>query len=275
MQVHPLRRPLPAINWPLALLATFNLALSLMAIVYFDPHDWGVLAYAAEHAGEPILYAERGPLGTRTFMWSPLAAHALTAVVPLGLLGWRLVLVAAALAMPTWPGRLLVLASWPFWTDITNGNALTLVFVAAVWALRGSNIGTFAFLGLALLIPRPLLLPAVAWIVWQRPEWRWPFLGMVAANVIGVASTGLGPEWITALFATGAGLQDIPLNLGPTQFLGYWWMIVGIPLGVGLFLRGHVGWAGLAISNYVWIYYLYFAFPQVNGLRLRDPGISR
>lgn len=181
-------------------------------------------------------------------------------------------LVACALAMPTWTLRGMVLVSFPFWVDMIAGNLLTPVFLAAVWALRGSKIGTVAFFALALLIPRPVLLPIGLWILWKRPEWRVPFAGMFLGHALLVWWTGLGPEWLSTMTSVGADLQPAWFNISPTRFLGYWWLGISLPLGAWLFWRGHVGWAGLAISNFVWFYYLFFAFPQVNGLGVLHPA---
>jgi hypothetical protein len=205
--------------------------------------------------------------GTSTFVWSPVAAYVLKAIAPLGLYLWRALLVVSALALPTWRLRGLVLVSWMFWTDFTTGNLLTIIFLAAVWALRGSTVATFAFFVLVVLIPRPLLLPLALWILWKRPEWRVPFAAIFVIHVLLVIWTGLGPQWISTLIAIGPELQANAFNLGPTRLLGWWWMLIGIPLGAWLFWKGRLGWAGLAISNYVWIYYLYFALPEVNRAR--------
>jgi hypothetical protein len=102
------------------------------------------------------------------------------------------------------------------------------------------------------------------WILWKRPGWRVPFTVVFLLHAALVAWTGLGPTWIGTLLAVGPELQSAALNLSPTRFIGYWWMLLGVPLGVWLFYRGRVGWAGLAISPYAWFYYLYWALPQVN-----------
>jgi hypothetical protein len=226
--------------------------------------DWHIMERAAALAGNPMMYA---PAGASTFVWSPVAAYPLQLVEPLGVWGWRAVLVAAALAMPTWRLRLLVLVSWPFWTDWANGNLLTLVFLAAVYAWRGSRLGTPAFFALCLLIPRPLLAPMALWIVWKRPEWRWPVFGMTVAHAALVLWTGLGPEWIGTILHVGPELIDSTYNRSPTRELGYLWLLVGVPLGAWLFWRGRPGWAGLAISPYVWAYYLFWLLPEVNRQR--------
>lgn len=238
-----------------------NAALVGTTLSGFAPDDWRVLERASREAGTAALYADRG---TGTFMWSPVGAYVLQFITPLGLWAWRLVLFLAALAMPTWRLRLLVLVSWPFWVDIATGNLVTVIFLAAVWALHGSKIGTVAFFAVALLVPRPLLAPLALWILWRRPEWRWPFAGMLVAHGLLVVWTGLGPAWIASLAAIGPELQSFYLNLSPTRFIGWWWMIVGTPLALWLTVHGRLGWAGLAISPYIWIYYLFWAFPDTN-----------
>lgn len=229
--------------------------------------DWGVIQRAATLAGDPKLYT---PRGTITFVWSPLAAYPLQLLAPISVWVWRVVLIGAALAMPTWRLRVLVLVSWPFWTDWTSGNLVTIIFLTAVYAWRGSRVGTVAFFALALLIPRPLLLPMAAWILWKRPEWRWPMAMMFFGNAVLVWWTGLGPEWIATLLHAGPDLMAFSFNRGPTKFFGYTWFLIGVPLGLWLFLRGRVGWAGLAISPYIWGFYFFWLLPEVNRPRERD-----
>jgi hypothetical protein len=240
-----------------------NVRFAIWAAVIETPlaTDWGIIERGAAMAGSSQLYELRR---TSTFVWSPVAAHALQVIEPLGVWLWRVILVAGALAMPTWRLRLLVLVSWPFWTDWGNGNLLTLIFLSAVYAWRGSRIGTLAFLAFALLIPRPLLAPMGLWILWKRPEWRWRFAGMFVVHALLVLWTGLGPEWIRTLLRVGPELTDSIYNYGPSRVLGAWWLVIGVPVGVWLFWRGRVGWAGLAISPYVWAYYLFWLLPEVN-----------
>lgn len=42
------------------------------------------------------------------------------------------------------------------------------------------------------------------------------------------------------------------------------WFLIGLPLGVWLFLRGRVEWSGLAISPYIWAFYFFWLLPVVN-----------
>jgi len=223
--------------------------------------DWNVLERAAEAAGTPELYRYNG---STTYVWSPVAAYPLKIIAPLGVTAWRLILIATALALPTWRLRLLVLASVPFWVDMATGNLTILVFVSAVYALRGSPLGTASFFGFALLIPRPLFAPMVLWLLWKRPGWRVPIAVAFGLHLVLVWWTGLGVTWIETVLEIGPELQGNLSNIGPSRLVGLWWLAAGIPLGAWLFSRGQLGWAGLAVSPYIWPYYLYWALPQVN-----------
>lgn len=250
-------------------LAIVNAILVVQTVAGETPRatDWRIMERAAVLAGTAALYE---PAGASTFVWSPVAAYPLQLIEPLGVWGWRAALVLGALAMPTWRLRLLVLVSWPFWTDWSNGNMLTLIFLTAVYAWRGSKVGTVVFFALALLIPRPLLVPMALWIFWKCPEWRLPAVGMFVAHALLVLWTGLGEEWVATVLHVGPELIDSTYNRSPTRELGYWfWLLVGLPVGGWLFLKGRVGWAGLAVSPYVWAYYLFWLLPEVNRLERR------
>ncbi len=237
--------------------AVVNTWLCVMAISEMNKAlDWGIMQRAALLAGDRALYA---PRGTWTYVWSPVAAYPLQLLVPIGLAVWRILTLGFALAMPTWRLRLLVLISGPFWIDIATGNILTLILLMAVWALRGSKLATVSFFVIALLIPRPLLAPIVVWLLWRRPEWRLPFAVLFGIHAVLVWMSGLGPEWISTTLAVGPEIQANTWNMGPTRWLGWWWMLLGVPLAVWLTWRGRLGWAGLVGSPYIWPYYLMFA----------------
>jgi hypothetical protein len=210
--------------------------------------DWAQFIAAGRHGIEPGLY-------DLTYRWSPLMVPVLGALAPLGLGLWRLLHVVAALAMPTWPMRLFLLAAWPFWFDVSLGNVMTFVLLAAAWALRGSRVAGLAFLAMMLLIPRPLMLPVAAWLLWRQPELRIPFA--VGAVVIGALTlaTGLADEWIRVLISSTNEIEWM-FNVGPSRWIGAAWLIVGIPLAVWLTWRGRVGFASLTVSPYWLPYYL-------------------
>ncbi len=193
--------------------------------------------------------------GDYAYRYSPLFAALFTALVPLGAIGWRVVHLAAALALPNWPMRMVALASWPFWYDVQTGNVLTFIVLAGAWALRGNRWGTAGFLLLTLLLPRPLMFPVAAWLVWKQPSWRWPFVigGVVQLGI--VAGLGWANGWFgTLVNATTDAL--LPSNVGPSRVIGQWWLLIGIPLAAWLTVRGRVGWAALAASPYWLPYYL-------------------
>lgn len=205
---------------------------------------------------------------TYLYRYSPVAAYLFA---PLGLmtpLAWRALHVAGALAMPTWPMRLLLLASWPFAFDLQLGNVMTFVLLAAAWAMRGNRIGPLVFLAFCLLFPRPFMLPIGAWLLWRQPWLRWPFVAIFVAHAALVLATGLGGAWLTQLFASTEMVGSI-FNVGPTAVIGLWWLLIGIPLGAWFFWRGRVGLAGLAISPYVLPYYLMVALLDLPSSRAR------
>lgn len=214
--------------------------------------DWVQYVEAGRRVWNGDLYGSTPTYGWR---YSPVLAYAFTFIGLMGPIAWRLLHFAAALALPVWTLVIVTLISWPFWFDVETGNTMVFVLVAGAWALRGNHFGIFAFLTLALLIPRPLMLPLVAWILWQRPEWRWPFAAMFLLHGLLVLVSGWGPQWIAELLWT-PGIYTSPSNVGPSRFLGLSWLIVGVPLAAFLTWRGRIGLASLAISPYLLPYYL-------------------
>lgn len=215
--------------------------------------DWLQFVEGGRRVFEDDLYEVTATYG---FRYSPVFGYVMAVIGDIGPFAWRVLHVIAAMAMPTWPMRLLTLAAWPFWYDVETGNVLTFVVLAAAWALRGSGIGILAFVTLTVLLPRPLMLPTVAWIVWKQPRWQGPTALIIVGHAVVTAMSGWSLEWIWLLTTLG-GEAASPNNLGPTRLLGTWWLLIGIPLSVWLTRRGHLGWASLAISYpYVLPYYL-------------------
>lgn len=217
--------------------------------------DWHQLVAAGQHGIGPGLY-------NLTYRWSPLMAPVLAGIAPMGLLAWRVLHVVAALALPTWPMRLLVLASWPFWFDVSLGNVMVFVLLAAAWALRGHRIAGMAFLALTLLIPRPLMLPVAAWLLWRQPSLRIPAAVMAVALAVATLATGLAGAWLGTLAGSTSEIEWM-FNVGPSRWLGAWWLLAGIPLAAWLTVKGRVGLASLAVSPYLLPYYLMFGFLHV------------
>ena len=242
------------LGWTLRELATDPLAF-----------DWEVLVESGRRVSDGGLY-EHDPY--YLFVWSPVAAWIFGVLEPIGVWGWRALHLAAVLLIPDRRLKVLVLLSWPFWVDLEAGNILVFVFVAALWALRGSSPGAMAFMALTLLAPRPLHLPVLAWLFVKRPEWRLPFIAMTVAHVGLVALSGWGPEWVATVFGSGARELDNDMNVGPSQLIGAVWIPIGLILGVWLTIRGRLGWASLAVSPYWLPMYLLMPFLEFDRRRL-------
>jgi hypothetical protein len=215
--------------------------------------DWVQYVEAATRVGTDRLYEISGSYAYR---YSPILAMAFGPISVLGAEGWRLLHVIAALALPSWPLRIATLVSWPFWYDVQTGNVLVFVLLAAAWALRGNRVGIGAYLALTLLVPRPLMLPVAAWILWKQPAWRLPFVAAFALQAVAVVAIGSGAEWIATLVAAGED-AGLPSNVGPSRFIGVGlWLAIGLPLALWLTAKGRLGLASLASSPYWLPYYL-------------------
>ena len=239
--------------WPAAIFviatfpfAFFCLGLTLSGSVAFD---WRIYVTAAERvwSGGDDLYRWSDTYG---FIYSPLFAYAFSAIAWIGPDLWRVAHVAAALAMPTWPTRLITLVSWPFWSDVQNGNLFVFVLLAAVWGLSGSRLAALVYFGMFLLMPRPLMLPVAVWLIYTRPDIRWVFGVMAVLSLVGVVASGYFAEWVSRLLES-PDLSRSTANFALTRVVGQWWLLVGVPLGAWLTLRGRLGWASLAVSPYL------------------------
>lgn len=232
--------------------------------------DWDVYVEAGRRvwAGSADLYEQNADYG---FRHSPFFAYLVSLFAWIGSAGIRLVTVAAALAMPTWPMRILALASWPFAMDLQHGALLTVIVCIAAWALRGSRVAGLAFIVLTLLSPRVLMVPIVAYLLWKQPWLRVPAIAMAVVHSLAVLATGYADDWIVTLLTVGTDQTGTLLNLSPSRFIGGWWLVLGVPLGILLTIRGRVGFAALAASPYVLPHYLLLLL-----LELRDrPPIRR
>ncbi len=220
-----------------------------------DFSGYQTVTAALLHGGDLYAADARGWIFYR---WSPLAAYALLPVVAMGFWAWRLLHFVMLLALRDWGLIALVAVSWPFWADVEQGSVMTLCFVAAVLALRGSRAGGATYLVLCLLIPRPLMAPVALWLLWRYPRWRLPFVAAAALQVGILAAMGeLGP-WVRVLVGSSSEMTS-GANMGPSALIGDWWIVLGLPLAVWLTLRGRLGLASLAASPYWLLYYLLFA----------------
>lgn len=241
----------------LMLANTWFTAWTIAELIAFPaPVDWNLATEAGRR-----LAAGRTPYdfgGDTPFLWSPVAAWLIHHAEFVGPTVWRLLhLAALLLLLPNWRLVLISLVSWPFWFDFATGNLMTFVFVAAVLAMRGRNIGGVAFMALAVLVPRPLMIPIVAWLLWKQPMLRPWFAAIFVVHAVGVAATGWGVAWIGRLTETTPQLVGIAFDVSPGRFIGAWWPLIGVAVGLWLFKRGRPGLASLAVSPYWLPYYLF------------------
>jgi hypothetical protein len=188
------------------------------------------------------------------YRWSPVMLAPLSFVLWIGIWPWRLLHVIAAATMPSWPLRIATLVSWPFLFDLQLGNLVTFVLWFAAWGLRGRWWGIAGFLALTLLVPRPLMLPVAAFLLWRHRDWWLPFACMFAVHAALVAASGLGPAWLDSFSRSAFDLTN-DYNLAPTRWLGIAWLPVGLALAAILTLRGRLGLASMMASPYWLPYY--------------------
>jgi hypothetical protein len=256
------RRAVVAAAIVLAVIAN-GIGLATIVIDHARPFDWDNYVEAARRFPLGTLYDWRYPYG---YHYAPQLAPILGILTGVGITLWRAAHFVALAILPSRRLAFLLLVSYPFWFDVATGNLMVFVLVAAAWAYRGNRPATAIYLALCVLVPRPLMLPLLAWILWRQPGWRLPFAGFVVVGLLTALPTGYLPAWIGSLFQSGASEMTNDFNLSPSRFVGAAWLIIGVPLGVWLTLRGRLGWASLAISPYLLPYYF-----QMLGLELVTP----
>lgn len=116
---------------------------------------------------------------------------------------------------------------------------------------------------MTLLMPRPLMLPVAASLLLYRPEWRIPFALAFVGHAGAVLATGWADEWLTML-ASSTTETDSGLNLGPSRFIGLWWIALAFPAAAWLTWRGRLGWASLLAAPYWLPYYLLLPLLEVD-----------
>lgn len=222
-----------------------------------DIWDWWLIEEAYDRIGTGTMFEWEGSGPSNAeyrYRYSPLLPHVMAPFLAWGIDVWR-VLHAASLALLPLPLAGLFLISGPFWFDVAHGNFLTFVAVAGYLALTGNRWGMGAYFGLALLMPRPLMIPLAVWLIWKRPESRPIALAVVVVNAVFLALSGEGVAWLGALTQSGEMISTF-YDWGPSRFIGAWWLLIGVPLGAWLTWKGRLGLAGLAVSPYVLPYYL-------------------
>lgn len=263
----PMLRPfydrLPRPRWAFAAVIVIALVLNALLVyqqlqVLFDPlagvdYFWTIV---------PVTQMAN-PYDIASYLWSPVAVPLLTVIVALGWPAWlALHFLAVALLRPWWLAG-LVLLSWPFWFDLGVSNVGTFIFVAAWWALRGNRPATLLFFAMAVLMPRPLMLPLTVWLLWQRPWTRLAFAVMFIGHLLLVLGSGFADEWWIRLSAVAGHELAHPLNVGPSHVLGAAWIPIGLALAAWLTWKGRLGWASLAASPYLFPFYLLFGLLEL------------
>jgi hypothetical protein len=210
-------------------------------------YDWLIFREAGQRALQGGLYDWSG---VYAWSYSPLLAYVFAVIAPLGLLVWSALHFAVLGLLRDRSLAVITLLSWPFWVDVYNGNTMVFVMVAGVAALRGSQIETASYLTLCLLMPRPVMLPLLIWILWHQPAWRMRFAVLVVITSVAVAGTGQGMAWIQSLLSVTDAVAVSSRDIGPSLLLGRLWVPIGAVLAVLFLLRGRVGWASIAASPY-------------------------
>ena len=251
-----------AIGAGIAVLVIINLSGVLREFIHILGPDAG---YDFFHVFTPLSTASN-PYDVPEYRWSPLAAPIIAALVPLGFLGWSILHVAALGLLRPWWVAALVAVSWPFWSDLSTGNVGVFVFVAAWLALSGSRIAVVVYMGMCLLMPRPLMVPVLIWLLWKEPWTRIPFL-IIALGQLGlVAVMHLLDDWVGRLTGTMAyelaktGADQT--NIGLSRLAGYWALLT-VPFAALLTYRGRLGFASVAVTPYVLPFYLLFVFLEL------------
>lgn len=244
---------------PLATLLVAAAALSLYSclrvieavLTGYYAFDWENFIEAAARLEAGTLYEFDYPYAYR---WSPVAAWLLGFVTVMPVWLWQALHLAVLPLLRPWWLAAACLVIYPLWFDIQTGNVMIFVAAAGLWAARGNALATGIFLALTLLVPRPLMLPLAAWLLWWRPVWRIPFALMFIGHAVVVAWSGYAPEWLSALLAVAPELRG-EFNFGPSAVIGLVWVPIGAVLAVWLTVRGRLGLASLAASPYWLPYY--------------------
>jgi hypothetical protein len=240
--------------------------LSLLLIAstpLFTAEDWNAIKHGSE-----LIVAGHSPYQEFLYRWSPFAAWLMVPVVLLPYWAWVVLHLGALLALSN---PLLIVAgliSWPFWQDAGLGNVIVFVLLAAYWALRGNRLAIGVYLAMCVLMPRPLMLPVLVWLLWKRPATRPWFAAIALAGMGGALATGYGVQWFRVLLERSSSDIANPYQIGPSVLIGIAWLPIGAVLAAYLTWKGRLGLASLAASPYWLPYYLLMLLLDVPGKRI-------
>ena len=261
----------PPVEAPWLAIILFAAALVTAPLIATNPtftgEDWDVIRHGAQ-----LIVGGDSPYEDPKYRWSPVAAWASVPLLVIPYWGWIVLHVGAILALSDWRASAIALVSWPFWQDAGVGNVIAFVVLAGWWALRGNRLAVLAYIGLCILMPRPLMLSLAAWLLWMNPWTRWPALVMFAGHAALVALSGHGLEWLGVLATAGRVDMGNPYAIGPAKLIGAVWVVIGVPLALVLTRIGRLGLAGLAASPYWLPYYLLFLLLELRAAKAPDAG---
>jgi hypothetical protein len=224
--------------WLLAAYATANLVL-LLVLRPAPNADWATAWWPLESWGQDLY--------DHPYRYSPLLLPVIGLVVfggPLALGIAHLMGVMLLQPLGRWLMWLVGFSVF-FWVDLIVGNVFTFVAVAAAFAIAGPRAGGLWFIGLTLLMPRPVQIPLAMWLLVHRPDIRRPAAVIIAAQAVALLASGLAEEWIVSLFGS-ASLTYESFSLGPGRIFGNVWILIGIPLATLMVWRGTAAVAALA-----------------------------
>lgn len=224
-----------------ALYVAVNLAVTLVLVRFGEFEDWEVWRALPAAIGSGTMYQTDTQI---PFVWSPVAAYLMAGVALIGYWPWVAVHVVALWFLRFSPWLMVMAAaSWSFWVDTVQGSTMTFVLVAGILALRGSRPAGLIYIALCALVPRPIQLPLLLYLLWHDRSLIAPGLAIFAIHTLLVVATGYAGEWATVLLSWDETARGVHWPL--------WAFVVSAPVAVVLTWRGWVGFAGLLISPYI------------------------
>ena len=248
--------------------------------------DWAIdFTCCYQQAGQRLLNSEDlyAWSDTYTFRYTPWAALLLTVFAPLpewaAVLAWLAIkavvlVMAAALFARAWQQTHRPLAFGlgalfpPAMHDLMIGNVSSFTLAVEIMLLRLRPVVAGSAFGLLLLlVPKPHLVPILAWLLLRQTRTGLIVLGVSAAGLLaGVAVFGLDP-WLGYVGTLREPLgRDFTANIALSGILGPVGVVVSLFLAGGLFtmavLRrgpeglGYAILSGIVLGPYTFIHYL-------------------
>lgn len=248
--------------------------------------DWAIdFTCCYQQAGQRLLDGEDlyAWSDTYTFRYTPWAALVLTIFAPFpewaAVLLWlglkfAVLIVAAALFARAWEGRDWWLAFGlaalfpPAIHDLMIGNVSSFTLAVEIMLLRlRPLIAGSAFGALLLLVPKPHLVPILAWLLLRQTRTGLIALGVSAVGLlVGGLAFGLDP-WLGFVQTLREPLgRDFTANIALSGILGPAGVVLSAVLAAGLFalalLRrgpeglGYAILSGIVLGPYTFIHYL-------------------